>query len=295
MATLIELATFVLVARTGSFAAAAKRQGISATMVARRVSGLEDEYRTRLLERTTRTQRLTTVGEMFLERALKLLEDAEALDELKDKNEVRLAGHIRMSAPTTIGVTQIAAVIAGFTRQHPNVEIEASFSNRKVDLVGEGYDLAIRIGDPGGAGLLARKIGVYRLSCCASPTLIEQFGLPERPSDLTSWPCIINTNLSRPNGWQFRDADNRSSTVAVHGKVRMDNDETQRVLALAGVGCAYLPVDLLRADLETKRLVQLLPGWETESMPIYAVFPSRRFQPRRLEALVTAVALAVSH
>lgn len=143
--------------------------------------------------------------------------------------------------------------------------------------------------------MVARKVGVYRLSCCASPSLIEQLGLPERPSDLASWPCIINTNLAQPNGWQFRDVENRSSTVAVHGKVRMDNDETQRVLALSGVGCAYLPVDLLRADLESNRLVQLLPGWETESMPIYAILPSRRFQPRRLEALVSAVTGVLSH
>jgi DNA-binding transcriptional LysR family regulator len=293
MATLVELESFVLVARAGSFAAAAKQQGVSATMVARRIAGLEAEFGTRLLERTTRNQRLTPVGEMFLERTLKLIEDAEALDELKDTNDARLSGRLRISAPSTIGVTQIAALVAEFAKLHPGVDMDVSFTNRRVDLVSEGYDLAIRVGAPGGMGLVARKLGTYRLTCCASPALLERYGVPVRPSDIALMPCVINSNLTQPNAWWFMDHQNNATTVSVSGNVRMDNDETQRILAIAGIGCAYLPLDLLRADFDDNRLVPLLPDWSKESMPIYAVFPSRKFQPRRVEVFANAVAAAI--
>lgn len=288
-----ELETFVATARLGSFAAAAQQVGVSSTMVARRIQNLEIRYGARLLERTTRAQKLTVFGAQFLEQSIRILEELAVLDELSSPTAL-LKGALRISAPTTLGVTTLGPVLAGFALAHPGLTVEMSLSNRRVDLVAEGYDLAIRIGELPSSTLVSRRIGTYRLICCAAPSWLDVHGQPSSPMDLAKGGCIVNSNFNPPDVWHFVDAAGGDIAARISGSLELDSDEAQRSIAKQGGGIAYLPVDLVRSDLRDGSLVQLLKDFGTESMPIHAIYPSRRLLPKRVVAAIDAMAEALA-
>lgn len=290
MADFSDLATFVAAARAGSFAGASRMLGISPAMVGRRIHALEEQYEARLIERTTRVQKLTETGEQFLERAEALLEAAEELSEVTRPTIGQLSGRIRISAPTTLGIKRLPGIIAAFSQDHPQVTFEMKLSDRRVDLVSEGYDLAVRIGHLAGASLIARRVGTYRFVCCASPSYLERHGEPADLSDLRRARCVLNLNLRPRNRWPFEDERGHILKVAVNGAVEIDNGEAQREAALGGAGIVYLPLDLVRDDIAAGRLVQVLEGWRTVSLPIHTVHASRRLVPARIARFIEAVA-----
>ena len=288
MTELVELKTFVATARLGSFAAAAQQLGVSATMVGRRIQMLEARYGGRMLERTTRAHKLTVFGTQFLEQSLRILEELAVLDELASP-ATALQGILRISAPTTLGVTTLGPVIAEFAKVHPALSVELSLSNRRVDLVSEGYDLAIRVGDLPSSTLISQRIGTYRLICCAAPSWLETHHAPATPLDLANGGCIINSNFNPADVWRFMDAGGNAIVAKVAGNLRMDSDEAQRSVAKQGGGIAYLPLDLVRTDIADGSLVQLLKDFGTDSMPIHALYPSRRQLPKRVSGAIEAI------
>jgi DNA-binding transcriptional LysR family regulator len=288
-----ELQALVATARLGSFAAAAQQLGISATMVGRRIQNLEARHGARLLERTTRAHKLTVLGAQFLEQSIRILDELAVLDELASP-AATLKGSLRISAPTTLGVTILGPAIAEFARAHPALSVELSLSNRRVDLVAEGYDLAIRVGDLPSSALVSRRIGTYRLVCCASPSWLAKHRKPQTPMDLAKGGCIVNSNFNPPDVWNFIDAKGEAIATKITGALRLDNDEAQRIIARQDGGIAYLPVDLVRSDLQEGSLVQLLTDFGTDSLPIHAIYPSRRLLPRRVVAAIDLVAAALS-
>lgn len=215
------------------------------------------------------------------------------LDELSSPTAV-LKGALRISAPTTLGVTTLGPAIAEFALVHPGLSVEMSLSNRRVDLVAEGYDLAIRIGDLPSSTLVSRRIGTYRLICCASPSWLGMHGEPPTPMDLVKGGCIVNSNFNPPDVWHFVDAAGGDIAARISGSLQLDSDEAQRTIAKRGGGIAYLPVDLVRSDLQDGSLVQLLKDFGTESMPIHAIYPSRRLLPKRVVAAIDAMAEALA-
>ena len=293
MQELAELETFVATARLGSFAAAAQQLGISATMVGRRIQNLEARYGARLLERTTRAHKLTVFGAQFLEQSIRILDELAVLDELSSP-AAALKGALRISAPTTLGVTTLGPAIAEFARAHPALLVELSLSNRRVDLVAEGYDLAIRIGDLPSSTLVSRRIGTYRLICCASPSWLAVHGEPASPIDLAKGGCIVNSNFNPPDVWHFVGTAGQAIAARISGTLQLDSDEAQRTIAQQGGGIAYLPADLVRSDLHDGSLVQLLKDFGTDSMPIHAIYPSRRLLPKRVAVAIDAIATALS-
>ncbi|MFK4810129.1 LysR substrate-binding domain-containing protein [Devosia sp. ZW T5_3] len=293
MQELAELETFVATARLGSFAAAAQQLGISATMVGRRIQNLEDRYGARLLERTTRVHKLTMFGTQFLQQSIRILDELAVLDELSSP-AAALKGSLRISAPTTLGVTTLGPAISEFAKAHPALSVELSLSNRRVDLVAEGYDLAIRVGDLPSSTLVSRRIGTYRLICCAAPSWLALHGRPAAPMDLAKGGCIVNSNFNPPDVWHFTGAKGEAIAARISGALQLDSDEAQRIIARQGGGIAYLPADLVRPDLQDGSLVQLLEDFGTDSMPIHAIYPSRRLLPRRVGAAIDAIATALS-
>ena len=293
MQNLPELEAFVATARLGSFAAAAQQLGISATMVGRRIQNLEARHGARLLERTTRAHKLTVFGAQFLEQSIRILDELAVLDELSSP-AASLKGALRISAPTTLGVTTLGPAIAEFARAHPALSVELSLSNRRVDLVAEGYDLAIRVGDLPSSTLVSRRIGTYRLVCCASPLWLAMHGEPQTPMDLAKGGCIVNSNFNPPDVWHFVDAVGKHIAARISGSLQLDNDEAQRIIAKQGDGIAHLPVDLVRSDLQDGSLVHLLKNYGTDAMPIHAIYPSRRLLPKRVVAAIDAIAIALS-
>lgn len=287
MAELDELRTFIAAARIGSFASAGRQLNLSSAMVGRRILALEQRYGTKLIERTTRSQRLTEDGQQFLRRAEAVIEATGALGEWSDSGP--LAGRLRVSAPTSLGVRRLPAIVAQFTSTHPGIVFEMSLTNRRVDLVAEGYDLAVRIGELPSSTLVARRVGTYRFACCAAPGFLARHGKLGHPTDLARCRCILNLNLVPRNRWTFIGVDGEV-TVEVAGGIEIDNDEAQRMLAIDGAGVVYLPLDLVDEDIAAGRLVPLFADWALPTMPIHTVYPSRHLVPRRVNAFVAAVA-----
>ena len=290
MADLEALRTFVTAVRVGSFAQAARQLAVSPAMVGRRIQALEDGYGLRLIERTTRQQRLTEAGAQFFARAEAVIEAAAELDELARPDSAQLRGRIRLSGPTTLGIKRLPAMLAKFTQAHPEVVFEMSLSDRRVDLVEEGFDLAVRVGHLPHSAMIARRIGTYRFACVASPDYLKAAGTPRHPGDLAGHRCVLNLNLVPRNRWPFEEPDGSPFTVAVSGGMEIDNGEALREAVLAGAGVAYIPCDLVEDDLRDGRIEQILPGWPLPSLPIHVVHPSRRLVPRRVSAFIAMLA-----
>jgi DNA-binding transcriptional LysR family regulator len=289
MADLSDLETFVAAANTGSFAAVARRMSISPAMVGRRIQSLEERYGAKLIERTTRSHRLTALGEQFLEKASQIIESVGELGELASPSGSTLSGRIRLTAPTTLGIKHLARIISHMSARHPDVVIEMSLSDRMVDLITGGFDLAVRIGELPSTSLIARRVGIYRFACCASPAYLEEHGTPQTPQELADARCVLNLNLVPRSRWPFQDAEGEKISVEVSGSVEIDNGEAQRAAALAGAGVIFSPRDLVEDDLRQGTLVEILRPWNTFALPIHTVHPSRKFVPRRVTALIEAV------
>lgn len=288
MADLESLETFATAVRTGSFAAAARVLGVTPAMVGRRIQALEASYGARLIERTTRAQRLTESGEAFLVRAEAVLDAARELDDAMRAAPGLLEGRIRMTGPATLGVFSLAAIAARFQAAHPGVTVEMVLSDRRMDLVSDGFDFAVRIGELQNSAMIARQVGTYRLVLCATPAFVAAHGTPRRPSDLAAARCLINLNMSPRNRWPFT-RDGRREVAEVTGGLQIDNGEALRAALLADAGIAYMPTELVAADLEAGRVVRLLPEWQTMTLPIQLVHPSRRVT-RRAAVLMETIA-----
>jgi len=286
MVDLVNLRTFVAAANAGSFSKAAGRLNVSPAMVGRRILALEADYGVKLIERTTRSQRLTETGQVFLSKALRILEEVEELDDIAHPRAEDLVGHMRISGSTTLGVKLLTPALARFTNAHPGVSIEMTLLDRNVDLVAEGFDLAVRIGSLKPSSLIARRLGTYDFACCGSPDYLARAGVPRHPDELTGHRCVISLNLSPRDHWSFWDRDGGQLSAAVKGNFGVDNGEAMRAAALEGVGLAYAPRILVQEDLREGRLVEVLGDWKRLSLPIHAVYPSRQFVPRRLAGLV---------
>jgi len=293
MSTHDNLETFVAAVRAGSFAGAARQLGLSPAMVGRRIQALEERYGTRLIERTTRAQRLTALGESFYAQAEQVLDATVGLDELTKAAPGRLEGRVRLTGPATLGIHRLATVVAEFCETHPGVTVEMSLNDRRADLIAEGFDFAVRIGTLQASAMIARTIGTYRLLVCAAPAYLAAHPAPAHPDDLVGHRCLLNLNMVPRGRWPFVGPDGETVVAEVNGQLQIDNGEAQRAAALAGAGIVYLPVDLAGADIEAGRLVRILPDWGTLTLPIHLVYPSRRLVPRRVTALMDAIALAL--
>ncbi len=290
MAELINLETFVAAVKSGSFAGAARLLGISPAMVGRRIQALENHHGARLIERTTRAQRLTELGESFFAQAEAVLEAMGELEDLTRTEPGRLSGRIRATGPATLGIHRLAPIVARFCDLNPEVTVELSLNDRRADLIAEGYDVAIRVGELQASTMIARRVGTYRFRCVASPAYASSLGLPLTPDELRHHRCILNLNMSPRNRWPFYGPGGGSLVAEVQGGLQIDNGEAQLAAALEGAGIVYLPVDLCEAPLRAGQLVEVLPHWDRMTLPIHLVYPSRRMVPRRLTAFMDAIA-----
>jgi DNA-binding transcriptional LysR family regulator len=295
MADLETLETFATAVRTGSFAAAARVLGITPAMVGRRIQQLEQRYGARLIERTTRAQRLTEAGETFLMRAEAVLDAAAELDDSMSAGPGQLEGRIRMTGPATLGVFSLAGIVARFQAANPAVTVEMILADRRMDLIADGFDFAVRIGELQNSTMIARRVGTYGLMLVAAPAYVERYGAPVRPADLSTAKCLMNLNMVPRNRWPV-SRNGKQEIAEVEGGLQIDNGEALRVATLEGAGISYMPVDLVRDDLAAGRLVPILSGWQMLTLPIYLVYPSRRV-PRRVAVLLEILAdeLKVSH
>lgn len=288
MVDLESLETFATAVRTGSFAAAARVLGVTPAMVGRRIQALETSYGARLIERTTRAQRLTESGEAFLTRAEAVLDAARDLEDSMRSSPGLLEGRIRMTGPATLGVFSLAAIAARFQAANPAVTLEMMLTDQRVDLISGGYDFAVRIGELQNSAMIARQVGTYRLLLVASPTFLDLHGVPTTPREVAASRCLLNLNMSPRNRWPF-SKDGRREVAELQGGLQIDNGEALRAALIADAGIGYMPTELVEADVAAGRLVQLLPDWQTLTLPIQLVHPSRRVT-RRVAVLMETIA-----
>jgi DNA-binding transcriptional LysR family regulator len=276
------IGVFVAAVEEGSFAAAARRFGLSAAMAGKYVSAIESELNARLLQRTTRRLSLTDIGHVYYERCKRILEAwDEASREATDAQGVA-RGVLRIAAPVTFGAMHLGAVVAKYLDAHPQVNIEVALSDRYVDLLEAGVDLAVRIGRLPDSGLIARRLAPCRMVVCASPAWLQQHGAPRRPEDLRKAPRLIFSEAVSAGDWTLTDAKGRAHVI--DGPCRLAANNTQMLLAaaLAGAGVVYGPTFVFGEQIEQGSLVELLPQYRTPELTIQAVYPSARHMPLKV-------------
>ena len=263
--------TFVAVVECGSFTGAATRLEMSAVMVGKYIALIEGQLGTRLLERNTRRQSLTDAGRVYFDEARRVLEQVANAERSVERLRLAPAGTLRVSAPVSFGASIIAPLTASFLQAWPEVRIELDLTNRMVDLVDEGIDLAIRIGDIQRTDLVAKYLAPYRMAICAAPDYLARHGTPQTPADLAGHQCLSHTVWTARNEWRLPGAaeEVRWKRDAV---LRCNDGYALRMAAGAGAGRLLQPEVLLAEDLANGRLVRILQNYTPEPRPIHLLW-----------------------
>ncbi len=276
---------FAEVARRGGFTPAARHLGLSRAQVSKAVSRLEQHLGARLLNRTTRRVSLTATGKVYLERCEAILQEIAELEDIAASHAGEPAGRILLSAPTSFGILHLSRAIPAYLEKYPAVQVSLSLTDRFVDVVAEGFDLAIRIAKLEDSSLVARRIAPGRLVFCAAPAYLERHGEPRVPQDLAIHHCLVYSNDLKPDTWRVRGPSGIES-IRVNGPVCADNGDVLRSAALSGLGIALLPTFIVGADIRGGSLRQVLADYCPPPISIHAVFPSRRFLSARVRSFV---------
>ncbi len=286
MNRLDELEAFVAVVEAGSFTLAAERLGSAKSAVSRRVSTLEARLGVELLRRTTRRLNLTETGQGFYERSARILADLDEAESAATQSHGELRGKLRIALPLSFGVRHMSEPIAEFRRHNPRVAFDLDLNDRRVDLIEEGADLALRIGRLSDSSLIARRLFDARTVIIASPGYLDTHGQPETPADLASHACIVYSNLPEPDRWTCRAADGQSITVTVDSVMSASSGDFICEQAVEGAGIAMQPTFIAGEAISRGDLVPLLTDYEWPVTPAYAVYPPTRHLSYRVRAFI---------
>ena len=280
-----DIGVLVAVVDHGGFTAAAAGLGVSTSYVSRRVKALEDRLGVRLLERTTRQVRPTAVGQAYYDRVSPLLDGLEDAARAAASLRSEPKGTLRLAAPAAFGRRYFAPVLASFSARYQDLRIETSYSDRAVDLVSDGFDLAIRGGAVIDEHLIARRLLRFRGVCIASPDYLARAGRPERPEDLAQHACLVNHGLRTMPGWVFT-RDGEEVRVEVDGPLRCDDGDALVSAAEAGMGVAYEPTFLAADALARGTVVPLFTDHSTYEGSFFAVYPNRSHLPVKVRLFI---------
>jgi DNA-binding transcriptional LysR family regulator len=286
MDRLAAIQAFAQVVESGSFAKAAERLGLSTSAASRHVAELEAHLQTRLLNRTTRRVSLTETGRAYYERVVQLLADLEEAEQEAARAAVVPRGVIKLTTAVNFGVRHVAPAIAAFLARNAEVRFDISLSDRIIDLVEEGFDLAIRIGTAGSHNVVARKLGETAVVPCASPAYLAARGTPQVPEDLARHNCFTYEYTVPRNLWTFRDAAGRERPVRVSGNLHANNGDLLAEAAARGAGVVLEPAFVVGPEVRAGRLVPLLQDFAPAPLPIYAVYHSRRHLSAKVRLFV---------
>ena len=290
--SLSEMATFVKVVGAGSLSGAARDLGLSPAMVSRTLASLEARLGARLLHRTTRRLHLTDEGAAYHEACIRILGEIDEADAAASAGRGVPQGTLRVALPASFGHRQIAPLVPHFAERYPRVRLALHLSDRAVNLVEEGYDVAIRIAELEDSSLAARKLAPNRRVICASPDYLARSGTPRTPEELVRHNCLVaNWEHDFSMTWEFKDPQGRPGEVRVSGRYACDNWEVLREWAVAGLGVALKSTWDVREQLEDGSLVALCPGYTFDTdVAIYAVYPHRRYLAAKTRAFIDFLA-----
>lgn len=291
MDRLLAMQVFSAVVEAGAFARAADRLTLSTSAVSRHVADLERHLGARLLQRSTRRLSLTETGAAYYERCRQILADVDEAESLAADAEARPHGLLRVSLPHSFGLAYVAPLLPDFCARYPELELEVGFSDRVVDLVAEGIDLALRIGLDLRTTLVARRLATIRIVPCAAPDYLARRGSPATPADLKQHDCLTYAYAAFGDVWKF-ERDGTEHAVTVKGRIRADSGEMLRLMTLAGHGISLQPTFLMGEDLRAGRLLRLLPDYDVIERHLYAVYLGGARRSARVRAFVSFFATA---
>lgn len=277
---------FVTVVTRGSFTKAADALDTSPANVTRYVNELEAHLRTRLMNRTSRRLSLTEGGEALFDRAKSILEEVAETEALATTASLQPRGRLRINAPLSFGSLVLAPLWPRFMAKYPDVELDVGLIDRMVDIVEEGYDLAIRISRTGSGSHIARRLSRSQNMVCASPDYLAAHGMPRVPADLAQHVCLGYTYGATSDEWQFRGPTGELESVRVRWAMRANNGDTARAAALAGAGVIWQPSFVIGEDVRAGRLVEVMPGYQMPAIDIQAIYASRRHLSAKVRVML---------
>jgi DNA-binding transcriptional LysR family regulator len=285
----LEMKTFAAVVDGGSFVQAADALEMSKPAVSRHVAELEQRLGVRLLQRTTRKLSLTEEGRLFYGRCKTVLADVEVAEEEITAKSIAIKGLIKINVPVSFGLLELASRWPEFMTKYPDVELDITLSDRIVDLVEEGYDLAVRIARLPNSSLISRKLASTRMLLCASPGYIKKHGKPKHPSELAEHPVLAYSLLATGDQWNFEGPEGTVS-VTVKPVMRTNSGDTCVAAARKGKGVVLQPSFMVNADLQSGALVELMPSYRSIEFGIFAVYPTRQYVSPKVRVLIDFLA-----
>jgi len=290
MSQIEEIRAFVMVVETGSLTQAAERLGIAVSAVSRRLKDLELRLGAPLIQRTTRRMYLNEVGQGFYDRCKAVLDELEAAQQEVLNSGGALNGVLRISTPLSFGVTHMSSAIAQFMHAHPEVRIEMDLSDKRVDLVAEGFDLAIRIGVLSDSSLIAKKITEVKKTPCAAPDFLERYPKITKPEHLAALPALIYSNDRTPTDWPYTSPEGKSGVIRMTSRLTASNGDVLREAAIAGLGVGCLPNFLHYDAINNGLLRPVLADYDWTGLDVFAVYPKTTILPKRTRAFVDFMA-----
>ncbi len=281
-----DIQAFIAVVDAGSFTGAADRLGGAKSAVSRRISALEERLGVQLLHRTTRALNLTETGRQFYEHGARILADLEEAEAAVQQEHGELRGTLRFALPMSFGVRHMCGAIAAFSKKHPGVRFDLDLNDRRVDLIEDNFDLALRIGHLSDSSLIARRLFEVRTVVCASPHYLNVHGTPETPDDLQGHQCLVYSNLAEPERVSYKDADGNKGTVKVHAALSASSGDFLCNAAAHGMGLVIQPTFIAAESIRRGTLVAVLTDYTWPVSPAYAVYPPTRHLSYRVRAFI---------
>lgn len=285
-----DLQAFVAVVEAGSFTAAADRLNAAKSAVSRRVSALEERLGVQLLRRTTRVLNLTETGSSFYEHSARILADLDEAEAAVQQEHGELKGMLRVALPLSFGVRHMCKPIAAFSKLHPKVNFDLNLNDRRIDLIEEGADVALRIGRLQDSSLIARRLFDVRAVVCASPHYLSVHGKPETPADLQHHDCLVYSNLADPNKWSYVDEDGGKHSVEVRPVLSASSGDFLANAAAHGMGVVIQPSFIASESIRRGNLVPVLTNYDWPITSAYAIYPPTRHLSYRVRAFIDFLA-----
>jgi len=278
--------TFVRVVEAGSMSGAADRLGVAKSAVSRRLKELEEHLGVELFHRTTRKMNLTDTGRTFYHQAVRILDDVVEAELATSQAHGELQGRLNVALPLSFGLMHLGPAITTFLQHHPNIEFNLDFNDREVDLIQEGFDLAIRIANLPDSSLIARRLAAIQIVTCASPAYLKRMSRPTCPEELTEHRCLVYSLLRDTESWYFYDTDNKLQATKIHPYLRSTNGEFLRNSAIDGLGIVNMPLFITYKAIKSGELVPLLTEYKKPHLNAYAIYPQTRHLSQRVRAFV---------
>lgn len=278
---------FLEVVKHESFAGAARSLGLTGPAISKQVQSLEEKLGVKLLNRTTRHVSLTEEGAVYFDRARKALEDLDEAEQQIQELKACPTGKLKINAPMSFGVQFLTKPIAEFASAYPDVELEVDFSDRWVDVAGEGYDVVIRIASLEDSNLVARKLAPCPIVLCASSKLVEKLGLPFSVNDIKEYPAVVYNRHTQKEQWVYSDKNNVKGSITLNRKFAANTAEMQLDACLQGIGVSLLPIFSAHEYIESGDLIQILPEYKTfPERGIHAMYPQNRYLSTRTRLFI---------